>query len=84
MITEDVIRQRSYEIWKREGCPVGRALENWLRAEIELTREMRMGVADSDSANPCQIVASRPPIMARPLITVSARVPRDCFSAARK
>ena len=34
-----VIAQRAYEIWQREGCPDGRAMEHWFRAETELAGE---------------------------------------------
>lgn len=36
--TPDVsaVAQRAYEIWQREGCPDGCAMEHWLRAEAEL------------------------------------------------
>lgn len=27
------IRQRAYQIWEEEGCPQGRALDHWLKAE---------------------------------------------------
>ena len=34
------VAKRAYEIWQREGCPDGRAMEHWLRAEAELTAEV--------------------------------------------
>ncbi len=30
------IAHRAWEIWQREGCPEGRAMEHWLQAEREL------------------------------------------------
>jgi hypothetical protein len=33
------VAQRAYEIWQREGCPDGRAMEHWFRAEAELAAE---------------------------------------------
>jgi hypothetical protein len=39
MNTEEAIRQRSYLIWKREGCPEGRNLEHWQQAKAELEAE---------------------------------------------
>jgi len=39
MTIDDAIRQRSYLIWKREGCPEGRNLEHWLQAKAELEAE---------------------------------------------
>ena len=41
MNTEDAIRQRSYLIWKQEGCPEGRNLEHWLKAKAELAAERK-------------------------------------------
>lgn len=32
-VPEDLIRQRSYQIWEEEGCPDGRAQEHWFRAK---------------------------------------------------
>jgi hypothetical protein len=34
--SETRIRERAYEIWKREGLPEGRALDHWLQAEREV------------------------------------------------
>jgi hypothetical protein len=36
-IDNNAIAHRAWEIWQREGCPEGRALEHWLRAERELS-----------------------------------------------
>ena len=36
---EEAIRLRSKEIWEREGCTEGLALEHWLRAKAELEAE---------------------------------------------
>jgi hypothetical protein len=30
------IAKRAYAIWEKEGRPDGRAIEHWLRAEVEL------------------------------------------------
>jgi hypothetical protein len=32
------IAKRAYAIWEREGCPKGRELEHWLKAEAELDK----------------------------------------------
>lgn len=73
MITEEIIRKRSYEIWKREGCPAGRDLENWLRAEMELKSEFCMRAMDPVSLR--RVVVARPAITRRPSQTISGRVP---------
>jgi hypothetical protein len=35
----DLIRQRAYELWQADGCPEGRDVDYWLRAETELAAE---------------------------------------------
>ena len=40
MIPEQVIRERSYFIWQKNGCPEGKSLEHWLQAKKELEREL--------------------------------------------
>jgi hypothetical protein len=39
MGSEEAVRQRSYEIWVREGQPEGKSLDHWLRAKAELQAE---------------------------------------------
>jgi hypothetical protein len=36
---EDRIRNRAFEMWQDEGCPAGRDLDFWLKAESELLQE---------------------------------------------
>lgn len=36
---EEQIRQRAYQIWEREGRPIGRDGEHWITAKLELARE---------------------------------------------
>jgi hypothetical protein len=38
--TEDMIAVCAYFIWEQEGKPVGRALDNWLQAELQLTASL--------------------------------------------
>ena len=41
---EQKIRERAYEIWDREGRPLGREIEHWAQAERELAaREIDQG-----------------------------------------
>lgn len=35
-VNPEAVAQRAYEIWQREGCPEGRAMEHWFQAEAEL------------------------------------------------
>ncbi len=37
--TDDDIRARAYRIWEREGRPLGRSQECWLKAKVELEAE---------------------------------------------
>jgi hypothetical protein len=36
--TEDEIRQRAYQLYEERGRQDGHALDDWLRAEAEITR----------------------------------------------
>jgi hypothetical protein len=40
MLTREVIQERSYRIWEREGRPHGRDADHWRRAELELVAEL--------------------------------------------
>jgi Protein of unknown function (DUF2934) len=31
------VSERAYAIWEQAGCPEGKALDNWLQAEAELS-----------------------------------------------
>lgn len=44
--TQAEIRERSYQIWEKEGRPDGLAWDHWLRAEAEL-QEKEAQVASS-------------------------------------
>ena len=37
--TQTSIRAKAYSIWEAEGCPDGKNLDHWLRAEAEITNE---------------------------------------------
>jgi hypothetical protein len=43
----DRIRQRAYELWEQDGCPEGRDMEYWFRAEADLA-----GTGGSDLGSP--------------------------------
>jgi Protein of unknown function (DUF2934) len=38
--TEDEIKVCAYFIWEQEGKPVGRALDHWLQAELQLAASL--------------------------------------------
>ena len=52
MKSEEAIRQRSYLIWKREGCPEGRNLEHWQQAKAELEAEPAVARRSRATASP--------------------------------
>jgi hypothetical protein len=33
---EQAIKERAHAIWEQDGCPDGKALDHWLRAETEI------------------------------------------------
>lgn len=81
MVPEDAIRLRSYEVWLREGCPEGKALEHWFKAEAELRAEFHAQIFGSNELR--YFVMERPPISRPPRRVVSNRVqPRRRPNAA--
>ena len=38
---DEEIRQLAYRLWQEEGCPDGRHLQHWLKAETILLEENR-------------------------------------------
>lgn len=36
---DERVRARAHQIWIEEGCPDGRAVEHWRRAETEISAE---------------------------------------------
>jgi hypothetical protein len=38
---DEEIRQIAYRLWQEEGCPDGRNVEHWVRAESEWLEERR-------------------------------------------
>jgi Protein of unknown function (DUF2934) len=38
---EEIVRQRAYYLWEREGKPEGREAEHWDRAQSEVRRELQ-------------------------------------------
>jgi hypothetical protein len=79
MITEEAIRERSYYIWQREGCPDGRSVEHWTRAKSELEAEAVTMSAPPDEGRRIvearKVVAPRPSISRPPSRSMSSRVP---------
>ena len=89
MISEDRIRERSHQIWLREGRPEGRALDHWLMAEAELRTEQsrHLRVLDYNKTvyrfeERTRTVLPRPTISQPPMKLVALRVPRALRPAA--
>lgn len=83
MISEDRIRERSHQIWLREGRPDGRALDHWLLAEAELKVEQARHLRVLDYHTTVyrleerpRTVLSRPTISPPPMKFVAQRIPR--------
>lgn len=86
MVLEEAVRQRSYEIWQREGCPSGRSLEHWLRAEAELLAEQQRKQKTRTFPYHATLyrfeelqraVSPKPRISAPPQVTIANRLVRD-------
>lgn len=45
---EDLIRRRAYDLYQRNGCVDGHALDDWLAAEAALEREVLEGNSPVD------------------------------------
>jgi hypothetical protein len=73
-IPEELVRQRSYEIWQREGCPVGLALKHWFQAETELENESRLERWTAIGSYYRHVVSPRPPISLPPRKLVARRL----------
>jgi DUF2934 family protein len=43
-VLEHAIRERAYAFWEQDGRPDGKALENWLRAEAEISGPAAEGI----------------------------------------
>jgi hypothetical protein len=50
MEREEQIRQLAHQLWEEEGCPQGRALEFYYKAEAILLYQERHGLVASSSS----------------------------------
>jgi len=86
--SEDEIRVRSYLIWEREGCPLGKSEEYWQRAKTELETELEAELrAASLVGETTSFVMPLIPISAPPSRSVSDKISPDfpaVASAARR
>jgi hypothetical protein len=73
-ISDDLIRQRSYEIWLRDGCPHGLAVQHWFEAKAELEAELYASLLTSPGFDCRAIVLPRPRISRQPRRSLSNRI----------
>lgn len=78
-LTEEMIRERSYLIWQREGCPDGRDKAHWEMACCELKAELLEASVIGETAG---IVLPRIPISRPPHLLLSG--PRTAPALPRK
>jgi hypothetical protein len=50
MEREEQIRQLAHQLWEEAGCPQGRALEHYFKAEAILLHQERHGLVASGSS----------------------------------
>lgn len=78
--SDEALKQRSYLIWQREGCPMDAALDHWVRARTELEEEIRRQRSADRSGGEAllrdtsRFVTPRLPISTRPHKIVSMRL----------
>ena len=61
---EQAIRKRAYLIWKREGCPNGRALDHWVQACAEV-RERQEHMDDEEKVLAGRLDANMPALLTK-------------------
>ena len=48
-LTEEIVRQRAYELFEQRGCEHGHAMDDWLQAEAEIMGKKPASRADLDT-----------------------------------
>lgn len=62
MATEEEIKKLAHEIWEKEGCPEGKALEHYFRAKQILEEQEASHVIELGPPQPVPQLAPQPPI----------------------
>jgi hypothetical protein len=62
---EQAIRERAYLIWKREGCPNGRALDHWVQACIEKREHQNEVLHDEEKVLAGRLDANMPALLTK-------------------
>lgn len=73
-VSEELIRQRSYEIWLRDGCPHGLDVRHWLDARLELEAGLGAAYLPSPDFEWNTLVLPRPKITQLPRKRLSHRI----------
>jgi Protein of unknown function (DUF2934) len=60
---EQAIRKRAYLIWKREGCPSGRAFDHWVQACIEERERQNELLHDEEKVLAGRLDANMPALL---------------------
>ena len=62
---ERPIRERAYFIWKREGCPSGRALDHWMSACVEEREHQNELMDDEEKVLAGRLDANMPALLTK-------------------
>ena len=62
---EQAIRERAYLIWKREGCPNGRAFDHWMSACAEVRERQNELVHDEEKVLAGRLDANMPALLTK-------------------
>jgi Protein of unknown function (DUF2934) len=73
-IPDELVRQRSYEIWQREGCPHGLSAQHWFQARAELESQLRAERFTAVEGEYHQKVSPRPAISYPPRKLISLKL----------
>jgi hypothetical protein len=73
-IPDELVRQRSYEIWQREGCPHGLSAQHWFQAKIELESQLRAERFATVQIEYRQMVSPRPAITNPPRKVIALKL----------
>ena len=74
-IPDELVRQRSYEIWQQAGCPDGLSAQHWFQAKTELEGQYRAERFTSIESEYRQTVSPRPAISYPPRKLTSLKLP---------
>jgi hypothetical protein len=62
---EQAIRERAYFIWKREGCPNGRAFDHWMSARVEEPESKNELMHDEEKVLAGRLDANMPALLTK-------------------